>query len=365
MTARIHARTADRRCSLSSIRRSSSRSRSARAGEGFTLLFGPRRGTEAERVLRTARVEATASPGCVGSLTRRISPCARTETSFASTYGPVLVMHALRPIAAPPRIEFGSASVTRTRQPEPIQQRVQRRSLQTEPCGGSPRASDHPVGLFENSRDVGSLNALQRLGFLEVRLRPGCDEVRLRPGLDRNRRQRQAGIGREDYSALDHVFELADVTWPGVATECVEGLVGDQINVPIHATGELGNEGLTERPNVPGSPPGGADRDRKDVEAVVEIVTEPLRSNHPVKITVRRGDHAHIDPERPRPADTLELAFLQPPQPLWLQLEGNLADLIEKQRAAVRKLEPSDPLCDRARERSSLVAEHLALQQTS
>ncbi len=101
----------------------------------------------------------------------------------------------------------------------------------------------------------------------------------------------------------------------------------------------------------------------KTVEAVVEIVTEPLGSHHPAKITVRRGDHAHIDPERPRPAETLELAFLHHPEELWLQLEGHLADLIEKQRAAVRKLEPSNPLCDRACERPPLVAEQLALEQ--
>ncbi len=151
-------------------------------------------------------------------------------------------------------LRASSSAPTRTRQPEPLQQRQQRRSLQTEPCGGSPRASDHPVGLFENSRDVGSLNALQRLRFLEVRLRPGLDR----------RRQRQAGTCREDYSALDHVFELADVSGPRVATECVEGLVGDQINIPIHATGELVNEVMNERLDVLGSLPQRRYRDRED-----------------------------------------------------------------------------------------------------
>src|SRR4029077_5565024 len=292
--------------------------------------------------------------GCGGSPPGRISPEPALKRHSTSTYGPVLVLHALRPIAAPPRIEFGSASITRTRQPEPLQQRVQRRSLQTEPCGGSPRASDHPIGLLESSRDAGSLLALQRLRLLEVRLRPG---------LDRNRRQRQAGACRENYSALDHVFELADVSWPRVATECVEGLVGDQTNVPIHATRELVNEVMNERLDVLGSLPEGRYRDREDVEAVIEIVTEPLGSNHPAKIRVRRGDRAHIDPEPPRPAETLQLAFLQYPEQLWLQLERNLAHLIEKQRAAVRKLEPSDPLCDRACECPPLVAEQLALEQ--
>ena len=105
----------------------------------------------------------------------------------------------------------------------------------------------------------------------------------------------------------------------------------------------------TERLDVVGSLSEGRYRDREDVQAVVEIVAEALRSNHFAEITVGRGDHAHVDLERTCPADTLELVLLQHAEELGLQLQGDLADLVEEQRATVRELEPSDPLCDRAR----------------
>ncbi len=63
------------------------------------------------------------------------------------------------------------------------------------------------------------------------------------------------------------------------------------------------------------------------------------------------------------PADSLEPALLQHAQQLGLHRQGDLADLVEKDRAAVRQLEPALALADRAGERSFLVAEQLALQQ--
>ena len=63
----------------------------------FTLPSVPRRGTKAERVLRTARADATTSPDASGSLTGRISPEPAWKRHSTSTHGPVLVLHALRP----------------------------------------------------------------------------------------------------------------------------------------------------------------------------------------------------------------------------------------------------------------------------
>src|SRR5207245_8524176 len=48
---------------------------------------------------------------------------------------------------------------------------------------------------------------------------------------------------------------------------------------------------------------------------------------------------------------------------LRLQLERNVADLVEEQRSPVRQLEPSDALPDGAREGAPLVAEQLALEK--
>ena len=46
-----------------------------------------------------------------------------------------------------------------------------------------------------------------------------------------------------------------------------------------------------------------------------------------------------------------------------MQLQGNIADLVEEERAAVRQLESADPLGDRTGEGALLVSEELAFQQ--
>src|SRR6266403_5419531 len=231
---------------------------------------------------------------------------------------------------------------------------MQRRSFDAEPGGGSPGASDHPVRLIENLRDEGALDAVERVDCLG-RIR--------RHGLDPHRRQCQARTRREDHRTLDHVLELADVSRPRVATERIEAFAGDHIDLPIHAKGKLVDEVTGECLDVVRSLPKGRYRDREDVQAIVEIVTKTLRSNHFAQSTVRRGDDAYVDLERVCSADTLELVLLQHTEELRLQLEGDLADLVEEQRAAVRELEASDPLCDRAGECAALVTEQLALEQ--
>ena len=64
-----------------------------------------------------------------------------------------------------------------------------------------------------------------------------------------------------------------------------------------------------------------------------------------------------------RLADALELPLLQHAQQLALQLERDLADLVEKQRAAVGQFEPADAVAQRAGEGALDVAEELALEQ--
>src|SRR5206468_9847000 len=67
---------------------------------------------------------------------------------------------------------------------------------------------------------------------------------------------------------------------------------------------------------------------------------------------------------RLRTADPLELLLLQDAQQLRLELERDLADLVEEQRAAVGHLEAADLLGDGAGEGAPLVPEELALEQT-
>src|SRR5581483_8533790 len=94
-----------------------------------------------------------------------------------------------------------------------------------------------------------------------------------------------------------------------------------------------------------------------------EIAAEVPRFDFRLEILVRRGDHAHVDANRLLSADALERLLLQHPQHLRLRLEAHVADLVEEQRAAVRELEFSLPLIDRAGERALAMTEELRLDQ--
>src|SRR5262249_19759801 len=64
-----------------------------------------------------------------------------------------------------------------------------------------------------------------------------------------------------------------------------------------------------------------------------------------------------------RAADALEAPLLEHPQELGLAALGQLADLVEEQRAAVGQLEAADLLVRGAGEGALLVAEELALEE--
>ena len=67
--------------------------------------------------------------------------------------------------------------------------------------------------------------------------------------------------------------------------------------------------------------------------------------------------------DRRAAADALELALLEDAEELGLGLQGQLADLVQEEGAAVGQLEAADPPGEGAGEGAFLVAEQLALDQ--
>src|SRR5437870_2643428 len=272
----------------------------------------------------------------------------------ASGCGPVLVVQSFGPRTAGVPMEGGLRGIARQWQPEPLHHRLQCRSLEAEPDRGSPGSSDHPVRLFENPRDVRPLDAFERLALVVGGSRRG---------LDPKRGECQEAAWRQNYGAMDHILQLADVSRPRMVTERLPRLARDHIDAAIQAAGKLADEVIDERVDVLRPLTEGRYRDREDVQAVVQIVTEAAPFDHPGEVAVRGGDQTDVDVDRPCPAETLELVFLQHAQELRLQLERDLAHLVQEERATVSQLEPSDPLRDRAGERPPLVPEQLALEQ--
>ena len=84
---------------------------------------------------------------------------------------------------------------------------------------------------------------------------------------------------------------------------------------------------------------------RDHVQPVEEILAERAVGDHLREVAVGRGDDAHVDLDRVRVADALELALLQHAQQLRLQRRAHRPDLVEEQRALVRLLEASLPRC--------------------
>ena len=84
-----------------------------------------------------------------------------------------------------------------------------------------------------------------------------------------------------------------------------------------------------------------------------------------VQVAVGRGDDAHVDGDVGLAADRAEPALLQDAQQLHLQVQRQLADLVEEERAAVGAAEAARAVGDGAGEGAAHVAEELALDQVS
>ena len=219
-----------------------------------------------------------------------------------------------------------------------------------------------------------------------VWLRPACSNARaMRSRLallerlvvvERRRRRRAAReqpgrqiVGHHAIAAAEHqrllddVLELAHVARPVVAEEAGDDVGGERARLPAAARRVLAHEVVGEQRQILLAVAQRRQGQRDDVEPVEQILAEGAGLDRRVEVAIGRGDQPEVDAHRPRAADPLELALLQRAQQLRLQVERQLADLVEKQRAAVGELEPSLLQAERAGERALLVAEELGLEQ--
>ena len=120
---------------------------------------------------------------------------------------------------------------------------------------------------------------------------------------------------------------------------------------------------LHERRDVIEPLPERRHQNRNDAQAEVEILAEAPFGDLLFEVLVGRRDDAHVDLDRARRAEPLDLALLQDAQHLGLRLRAHVADFVEEDRAAVGHLELADLLLGRAGERAALVAEEFGLDQ--
>ena len=103
--------------------------------------------------------------------------------------------------------------------------------------------------------------------------------------------------------------------------------------------------------------------DRDEVQAIEQILAELAAGDELVKRPIRCRDHAHVDGARSARSEDLVGAVLEHAQQFHLRGRIDLADLVEKDRAAVGDFEAALAILPRVGERAAHVAEHLALEQ--
>src|SRR5690606_31976939 len=149
----------------------------------------------------------------------------------------------------------------------------------------------------------------------------------------------------------------------GVGLEDVHGLRRD----PPDALAGFGSEALDEalRQKRDVLPPLAKRRqlDREDVEPDVEVFAEEPRLDLLLEIPIGGADDPHVHRDLGLTAEAAELFLLQYPQEFRLQLDGELAHLVEKERTAVRQLEAAEAALVGPGEGPLLVAEDLRFHQ--
>jgi hypothetical protein len=103
--------------------------------------------------------------------------------------------------------------------------------------------------------------------------------------------------------------------------------------------------------------------DVDDGEAVVEVVAEEALVDGLRERPVGRRDDPHVDRTRHVAADGTNASRLERPEQLGLQFEGQLADLVEEERAAVGLFEHAAPIGYGAAEGTADMAKELALEE--
>ncbi len=130
-----------------------------------------------------------------------------------------------------------------------------------------------------------------------------------------------------------------------------------------HAQGKFAHEVADQQGDILAAFAQRGHANGKHAETVEQVAAKRVLGDALGQIPIRSRDQAQVDFDGAIAAQAFELLILQHAQQLGLQVERNLAHLVEKQGSAIRQFQASDFLADRAGKRSLLVAEQLAFQQ--
>src|SRR6266568_6895626 len=164
----------------------------------------------------------------------------------------------------------------------------------------------------------------------------------------------------EGAGSLDDVLELSHIARPSIALEGDHGLVVDPPHPPLPIPLQ---EGLHEELHVARPVSERRKLDGDHVDPVVELLAKLPLDGRLAKIAIRRRHESHVHIDETGAAHAPDLSLLQRAQELDLKAQGQLADLVEKEGAPVRRLHQTLLGAYGAGEGALLVPEELGLEE--
>src|SRR5664280_1701064 len=159
------------------------------------------------------------------------------------------------------------------------------------------------------------------------------------------------------------VLQFADIARPGMLLHGADGFRREG-NAGLSAlVSELLQKRLGQERDVPFSLPQRRHQNLHDGQTIVQILAERAVAQTLLKIGVGCGNDARINMNLVPAAHPLNPLFLEKPQQIHLQRQGDLSDFVQEERAAVGGLNPPLPLDVRSRERALFVSEEFAFHQ--
>ena len=139
---------------------------------------------------------------------------------------------------------------------------------------------------------------------------------------------------RESAGTLDRIFELAHVPRPRVVRHGTQGIIAQnprRAAVAFQAIKEMSGE----QRNVFAAIAKRRNAQADHVQPVVEVLAKAALFDHSRQIAIGGGEDTNLDGNAVRSTHRPNLFFLQGAQQLGLQIEGQLADLVEKHGPAI------------------------------
>ncbi len=167
----------------------------------------------------------------------------------------------------------------------------------------------------------------------------------------------------EHDGVLHHVAQLAHVARPPVRGQQLARRRRELRRLASELPGEATGEELREEEQLGRPLAQRRHLEGEGADAVVEILAKAPLGHRASKLAVRGAEDADVDGDLRRAAEAGDGPRLEHAQQLGLQVQRHLADLVEEQGAAVRRLEvPGAPALGSG-EGAALVAIELALEQ--